>query len=290
MPARSQDLPDGGQTARVPQGFPVGHQPRSAEAGQEFDLPENLRFELTEGRYRVRLARNPGEVRAAQRVRYEVFTTELGEGLECNANSGIDQDRFDAACHHVLLIEAATDRVVGSYRCQTAAMARAGYGFYCDEEYELSSLPEAVLERSVETGRACLVPEHRQGMGLFALWRGLAAYLLAHNARYMFGCCSLTSQDPRDGLIANAWLEKRGKHYTDLRVPVRDTHRCEGAGPLPAEISAFKLPKLFGSYMRYGAMACSPPAIDRDFGTVDFLVLFDLERLERKLYGLFFHF
>lgn len=312
MPARSQDTPDAGHLAERPHQASddrsevvvpgSGSRPRvdlpgensatrpASVASPEFDLPENLRFELEEGRYHVRLARNESEVRAAQRVRFEVFNRELGEGLDCNTELGLDRDRFDANCHHVILIEVVTGRIVGTYRCQTAAMARAGQGFYCDGEYKLASLPEEVLERAVETGRACLLPEHRQGTGLFGLWRGLAAYLLAHNARYMFGCCSLTSQDPRDGLIANAWLEKRGKINTEVQVPVRASHRCEGAEPLPSEVANFKLPKLFGSYMRYGALSCSPPALDREFGTVDFLVLFDLERLEQKLYGLFFEF
>jgi len=38
---------------------------------------------------------------------------------------------------------------------------------------------------------------------------------------------------------------------------------------------AIKLPKLFRTYMTMGAHVISGPAIDRDFGTVDFIVFLD---------------
>ena len=38
---------------------------------------------------------------------------------------------------------------------------------------------------------------------------------------------------------------------------------------------ALKLPKLFRTYLRLGALVVSEPAIDREFGTVDFLILMD---------------
>ena len=42
-----------------------------------------------------------------------------------------------------------------------------------------------------------------------------------------------------------------------------------------AEVEAIALPKLFRTYMRLGTKVVSAPAIDRGFGTVDFLVILD---------------
>ena len=39
--------------------------------------------------------------------------------------------------------------------------------------------------------------------------------------------------------------------------------------------SALRLPKLFRTYVRLGARIISEPGIDREFGTVDFLILLD---------------
>ena len=56
-------------------------------------------------------------------------------------------------------------------------------------------------------------------------------------------------------------------------------------GPSPAPI---KLPKLFRTYIRYGAKVCGPPAIDRYFKTIDYLVLLDTAELDRVTRALFF--
>ena len=43
--------------------------------------------------------------------------------------------------------------------------------------------------------------------------------------------------------------------------------------PWPIEV---KLPRLFSTYLGIGAKVCSPPAIDRRFKTIDFLVMLDI--------------
>ena len=40
-----------------------------------------------------------------------------------------------------------------------------------------------------------------------------------------------------------------------------------------------KVPKLLRAYMTLGAKICGPPALDRQFKTIDFLTLLDLEAL-----------
>jgi len=42
---------------------------------------------------------------------------------------------------------------------------------------------------------------------------------------------------------------------------------------------AVQIPKLLRAYLTLGAKICGPPALDRQFKTIDFLTLLDLERL-----------
>jgi putative hemolysin len=49
-----------------------------------------------------------------------------------------------------------------------------------------------------------------------------------------------------------------------------------------------KIPKLFRSYLRFGAKVCSPPTIDRQFKTIDYLVLMDCHQLSPAAYQMFF--
>jgi len=246
--------------------------------------PEGL-APLTEGAYEVRFARDAADLDAVLRLRFEVFNRELGEGLQSSWTTGLDRDRFDETCHHLMLVERASGAVVGTYRLQTAAQARAGAGLYCAGEFVLDGLAP-ILEASVELGRACILREHRQGSALFALWRGLAAYLSWSKKRYLFGCCSLTSQDPREGLSLARWLLREGHVDPRVRCEPLPALACplDDGGPLP-EVA---LPKLFGTYLRYGAKVVSGPALDREFGTIDFLVVLDARSLPSRLWRLFF--
>ena len=49
-----------------------------------------------------------------------------------------------------------------------------------------------------------------------------------------------------------------------------------------------EIPSLFRTYLRYGAKVCGPPAMDREFKTIDFFMLFDLSALDARTYRLFF--
>src|SRR5206468_407900 len=52
--------------------------------------------------YLARMARSADEVRAAQRLRFEVFNLELNEGLAESHFTGLDIDPFDAVCQHLV--------------------------------------------------------------------------------------------------------------------------------------------------------------------------------------------
>jgi len=111
---------------------------------------------LPYGRYRVRLARSADDVDRALRLRFEVFNRELGEGLAESWRTGRDRDEFDAVCDHLLVEDARSGDLAGTYRMQTAARAAAGRGFYSAREFALEALPGEVRSASVELGRACV--------------------------------------------------------------------------------------------------------------------------------------
>ena len=244
--------------------------------------------QIGDGRYVARFARTKEEIFAALKLRFEVFNLELGEGLQASFITGRDMDEFDEQCHHLIVVDTENqDRVVGTYRMQTSDMARAGSGFYSNVEFELSKLPPEVLSDSIELGRACVAQDHRNTAVLFLLWRGLAAYLRHNRKRYLFGCCSLTSQDPLDGLRVMRLLERNGQIDPLFNVPTQPGFECVAQDDVPVEREV-RLPKLFQIYMRYGARVCSRPALDRQFKTIDFLVLFDVRSIDEQSRKMFF--
>ncbi len=49
------------------------------------------------------------------------------------------------------------------------------------------------------------------------------------------------------------------------------------------EMPEARAPKLLRAYLTIGAKICSEPAIDRDFRTIDFLTLLDLQTLHPRV-------
>lgn len=243
-------------------------------------------IELCEGRYAMRFAHTTAELDAALRLRFEVFNLELGEGLAVSFRTGRDCDEFDATCHHLLVAERERGEVVGTYRLQTAELAAAGRGFYSASEFDLSHLAPAVLTDSVELGRACIAQAHRHTSALFLLWKGLAAYMRHNRKRYFFGCCSLTSQDETEGWRVMRRLEAEGHLHPKLFAPAQPAYALSPPSSGADNFARAHVPKLFHTYLRFGAKVCSLPAIDRAFGTIDFLVIFDtagMSELMRRL-------
>jgi putative hemolysin len=242
---------------------------------------------LVHGKYRVRFARTLDDLDTVLKLRFEVFNLELGEGLDSSFETGRDQDAFDATCHHLMVDDLAERRVIGTYRTQTAEMAARYRGFYSSGEFDFDAVPREIIERSVEVGRACVARPYRNRHVLFLLWKGLAAYLSHNRKRYLFGCCSLTSQDPTVGRSALEQLTASGHLHPGLRVSPRPGLECESQDGAPAT-GEVEIPILFRTYLRYGAKVCGPPAIDREFKTIDFLVILDTEALDPELRRLYF--
>jgi putative hemolysin len=246
--------------------------------------------EIAEGAYAVRYAASVEELDAILRLRFDVFNIELQEGLEESFTTGRDQDEFDAQCHHLLVEHRPSGRVIGTYRIQTAAMARAARGFYTGTEFDLSRLPDEIVTQSVEVGRACIAVEHRLKPVLFLLWKGLALYMAHNQKRFLFGPCSLTSQDPWDGKRVLDYLERKNLVRHDVEVGAMPAYEChwEGEDPEPEKAEKIVLPPLFDIYLRYAGRTCGPPVIDRRFKTIDFFILFDVDALSPRARRLFF--
>lgn len=225
--------------------------------------------------YAARLARGPEEIRSAQALRFEVFNLELQEGLEESHATGLDKDPFDEVCDHLLVEHRATGQVVGTYRLQSGSRAGANRGYYCEAEFAFQPL-EAVRMQIIELGRACVHRQHRNLVVLGLLWKGIADYAREHRARYLVGCSSITSQDPEVGASAYAQLSRRHLAPIPWRTRPLPDYDCP-LGQLAAE--PVPIPKLLRAYLTLGAKICGPPALDRQFKTIDFLTMLDLETL-----------
>lgn len=227
------------------------------------------------GAYRLRLAQSPEDRDKACRLRFKVFNIELGEGLQSSYSTGLDSDDFDLFCDHLIVEDRRDHRVVGTYRMQSGKTAGRNLGYYSAQEFDFSPY-ESIRRETLELGRASIDREHRTSEVLTLLWRGIAQYASFYGLRYLIGCSSLTSKDPQAGWIAYEQLSNFlvAPEFRTLPTPA---FSLPAPGPRPEPVP--QVPKLLKTYIAVGARICGPPAWDREFGTIDFLTLLDLQQL-----------
>ena len=224
------------------------------------------------GAVSVAWARHADEVRQAQRLRYEVFAGEMGARLDTRV-PGHDVDLFDDFCEHLLVRDAASGEVIGTYRVLTPAQAKRIGSTYSDTEFDLTRL-RGLRERMVELGRSCVHPEHRHGGVILALWGALAEFMVRNQLDTMIGCASIPML--HEGVVsgdaaASVWRQVRETHLAPIEFHVRPRL------PLPVERLDDTLPveppALIKGYLRLGARVLGAPAWDPDFNTADLPML-----------------
>lgn len=221
--------------------------------------------------------RSEADVRAAQKLRWRVFAEEMGARL-VSPEPGLDQDRFDALCDHLLVRDTRTNEVVGTYRIVNAAQAERAGGFYSDSEFDLSRLAH-LRGQIMEVGRACVHPDYRSGAVIAALWSGLADYIQSHGVQYLMGCASVSMVDGGHS-AASIYRQLRAAHAAPAEWRVFP--HC----PLPLEKLddgvVAEVPALIKAYLRVGAYVCGDPAWDPDFNTADCLLLLPTSQMDHR--------
>jgi putative hemolysin len=253
------------------------------------------------GPIEVRLAVTDDEVAAAQRLRFAIFYEEmLARPTPAMVAAGRDFDRFDAYCDHLLVLDHSIDeaapRVVGTYRLLRRAVASQHGGFYTETEFDIAPLMRVPGE-ILEVGRACVAPEFRNRPTMQLLWRGIAAYAVAHGVKIMFGCGSLPGTDPQalarplsylhynhlapESVRARALPDRYVR--TDL-LPAREVDADAAVADLDARAMLSALPPLIKGYLRLGGYIGDGAVIDHDFGTTDVCIIVVTDLMAQKYF------
>lgn len=230
---------------------------------------------------KVYWAQHLDEVRAAQRLRYDIFAGEMGARLSTPL-SGHDIDLFDNFCEHLLVCNEITGQVIGTYRVLTPAQAQRVGSTYSDTEFDLTRL-RGLRERMVELGRSCVHKDYRHGGVIMALWGALAAFMVRNQLDTMIGCASIPMM--HNGVVggdlaASIWRKVQATHLAPIEYHVRPRL------PLPIEQLDASLdvepPALIKGYLRLGSKVLGPPAWDPDFNSADLPMLMRLDDLPAR--------
>ena len=220
------------------------------------------------GKILVGWARHQDEVREAQRLRYNVFALEMGATLPIVV-PGHDIDLFDDYCEHLLVRDALSRQVIGTYRVLTPAQAKRAGGTYSDMEFDLVRL-RGLRERMVELGRSCVHADHRHGGVILALWGALAEFMARNRLDTMIGCASIPMQHqgvPGGHAAASIWRQVSQTHLADIDYWVTPRLALP-VGQLDDSL-VVEPPALIKGYLRLGAKVLGAPAWDPDFNSAD---------------------
>lgn len=224
----------------------------------------------------VSLARDSGEVREAQRLRYKVFAEEMGAQLTAR-EAGVDEDMFDAYCDHLLVRDNDSGEVIGTYRILPPHRAKQIGGYYSEQEFDFTRLAH-LRPGMVEIGRSCVHPDYRGGAVITLLWSGLADYLRVRDYSYLIGCASVSMDDGGHtaaslyNTLAQTRLAPVEWHVFPRNPLALD--QLDGSRQVTT-------PPLIKAYLRVGAYVCGEPAWDADFNTADLMLLLSIKQMNQ---------
>lgn len=233
----------------------------------------------------MRLATDDDDLRASERLRYNVFVDELGgDGPLVDHAGRFERDSFDSFYDHLILVDdtrdrSALDHVVGVYRLLPGD--RSDH-FYSESEYDLTLLKQSG-RRLLELGRSCVHRDYRGGLALQQLWAGLAGYVLERDIEILFGVASMHGTDVETLAHSLSHLNHAHLAPPDLRVRAQeDVYQPMDLVPVDQidRVAAMRqVPALIKSYLRIGGFVGDGAFIDHEFNTTDVCMILDIARL-----------
>jgi len=231
-------------------------------------------------RFTTRLAQSEADLRAAQRLRYEVFVEEMGaKASEADHAERLERDRFDEHFDHLLLLDG--PKIVGAYRLMRSEMATKGIGFYSAAEFDLSKLQG---QRALELGRSCVAKAYRGGVGLHLLWDALGDYVTRHEINILFGVASFHGTQIAPLKQALTYLHHKSLAPEDLRVRSKAYVSLDQMAweTVDQRAAVKEIPPLIRAYLRLGGFVGDGAFIDHGFNTVDVCLIMDTARMVRR--------
>lgn len=220
------------------------------------------------GKYAARLAKTSADLRASQHLRHLAFCSAPHAPIH---EDGLDSDRFDDECEHVLVEECATGRLLCSYRFKTFSNGAKISGSYSAQFYDLSSL-ELYQGHAVEVGRFCTHPSVSDPDLLRVAWASLTKLVDDRGIELLFGCSSFAGTDVKR--YADAFALLRDNHLAPqhwqpkVKAPEIFKYALAPKQVVPANKAKRRLPPLLKTYLLMGGWVSDHAVIDRQLNTL----------------------
>ncbi len=237
-------------------------------------------FSMESEGFIIKTAKTVADLKLALQLRHGVF---LEEGLNRSHETGLEFDTFDHRADHLLIIEKEKGFAVGTYRLIHSDFSDI---FYSQGEFIMDTFLNQDGSK-LEMGRACTHADFRTGRTMDLLWQGLSRYIRETNTRFLFGCSSVNSTDPKVVFSVVKSLDEKGSLNRDWGIEPTPKYQFPKAEEFfaLAEIDTKvlrALPPLLRSYLHAGSQVHGMPALDEDFACADLFTILDLTKLNKK--------
>ena len=216
---------------------------------------------LKKARYHAYQAQTASDVVAAQRLRNLSF-----KGVD-----GLDADRFDQICTHILVEDRKTGELVCCFRSLPLNSGHEIARSYSAQYYELSALRD-FQGTMVEMGRFCIHPEVQDPDILRVAWAAMTDYVDENDVELLFGCSSFKGTDAQEYFDAFAML--RDRHIAPKRwlprVKAPNVFRFAARLRQKPDLkqAQLRMPPLLRTYLMMGGWVSDHAVVDEQMNTL----------------------
>jgi len=239
---------------------------------------------MSAGRYDVRLANTEQEIRAAQKLRYEVLFKESGGRVTKEMlNTEREEDEWDYVAYHVVVLDKKDDnKVVGTVRLVSNTALDEGQSFYTEHAFDLGGLRNN-YGKILELSRACVSPEGRGGAILMLIWKFTMQFIEHNGYEVLFGCASFHGTDYHEHKEILAYLYDKHLASEELMpiakedvtsVAIKDFTEKPESGKKRG-----KVPTMLRGYLKIGARISEKAIIDPVFNTTFVAIYVDANEM-----------
>lgn len=233
------------------------------------------------GNLAIGFADTKEELKELQKLRYDQLVLCYDDH---KAKNGSDASEYDDFCDHLIVKDLTNNKIVGTYRVMTNKHLVYKDSFITETEFDITNLKNSG-SNIVELSRAVVDDEYRNGAVIKLLWHGIFDYCEKNDIRYMFGTASFHGVDSEKYKNAFSYL-----HYNSM---ADENVMCFAKEPSAKyqllekdqiDMNAYKeeMPSLIKGYLALGSQVGKGVYIDYEFNSIDVLIIFDLEKINRK--------
>ena len=215
----------------------------------------------------------------ALRFRQEIFRV---------GQPGLDIDKFDERCHHFLVSDLSSNKLVCVFRALLIENSINVNNCYSSQFYDLSPLANK-NGKMLELGRFCVEKKAKDPTILRLAWNALVRFIIKRKVTTVFGCSSFPGIDTQSHIDTFSLLKEKYLYSFNIKTKVETEYVFEFAKDLnhhkpDSKVANSKLPPLLRFYLKMGAKVSGTAILDFDLQTTHVFTVLDTEEIIRSFF------